>query len=88
MTLAVSRAFMVNLDKQPVDTDSSQASGLASRFQESINVHRGTGVSTAVTLHQSCFFLYFTCFTLVKNIILQNKVYTEIHLQLDKSSKK
>ena len=79
--------FMVGLDKQTVDTDSSQASGLASRFQESMNVHRGTGVSTAVSLHhchQS--FLYFTCFTLVINIILQNQVYTEIHLQLDKSS--
>ena len=73
MTLAVSRAFMVGLDKQPVDTDSSTASGLASHFQKSMNVHRGTGVSTAVTLHQS--FLYFTCFT-------------KIHLQLDKSSNK
>ena len=71
MTLAVSRAFMVGLGKQPVDTDSSQASGLASRFQESLNVHRGTGVSTIVTLHQSLF-LYFTCFTLVNNIIKQN----------------
>ena len=55
MTLAVSRAFMVGLDKPPVDNDSSQASGLASRFQESMNVHRGTGFSTAVTLHQSRF---------------------------------
>ena len=53
MTLAVSRAVIVDLDKQPVDTDPSQASGLASRFQESMTVHRGTGVSTAVTLHQS-----------------------------------
>ena len=73
MTLAVSRAFimfMVGVDKQPVDTDSSQASGHASRFQDSMNVHRGTGVSTAVTLRQS--FLYFTCFTLVNNIILKN----------------
>ena len=51
--MAVSRAFMVGLDKQPVDTDSSQASGLASRFQESMNVPRGTGVSTALTLRQS-----------------------------------
>ena len=74
-------AFLVGLAKQPVDTDSSQACGLASRFQESMNVQRGTGVSTAVTLHQS-FFLYFT---LVNNIILQNKVHTKIHLQLNKS---
>ena len=58
MTLAVSRAFMVGLDKQPVDTDSSQASGLAYRFQESMNVHHGTDVSTAVTLHQSFFVFY------------------------------
>ena len=67
MTLAVSLAFMVGLDKQPLDTDSFQACGIASRFQESINVHRGTGVSTAVTLHLS--FLYFTWFTFVSNII-------------------
>ena len=69
MTLAVSLAFMVGLNKHPIDTDSSKASGLASRFQESMNIHRGTGVSTAVTLHQS--FLYSTCFTFVNNIILQ-----------------
>ena len=81
MTLAVPRAFIVGSDKYPGDTDSSQASGLASFFQKSMNLHRGTGVSTVVTLHQS--FLYFT---LVNNIILQNKVYTKIHLQLDKSS--
>ena len=55
MTLAVSRAFMVGLDKQPVDTNTSQTSGLTSRFQESMNVHRGTGVSTAVILHQFLF---------------------------------
>ena len=85
MTLAESRAFMVGLENYPVDTDSSNASGLTSRFQESMNVHPGTGISTAVTLHQS-FFLYFTCLTLVNNIILQNKVYTNINLQLDKSS--
>ena len=86
MILAVSQAFMVGLDKHPEGTDSShsQACGLASRFQESMNAYRGTGVSTAVKLHQS--FLYFTCFTLVNNIILQNKVYTKIHLQLDKSA--
>ena len=59
MTLAVSRAFMVGLDKHPVDTDLSQESGLASSFQESMKVYRGTGVGTAVTLHQS--FFYFTC---------------------------
>ena len=57
MTLAVLRAFVVGLDKQPVDTDSSHASGLACRYQESMNVHRGTGVSTAlstaITLHFS-----------------------------------
>ena len=63
---------MVGLDKHPVDTHSSKATGLASRFQESMNVNRGTGVSTAVTLIS--LFLYFTCFTLVNNIIhvLQN----------------
>ena len=58
MALAVSQAFMVGLDKQPVDTDSPQESSLASRFQESMNVQRGTGVSTAVTLHQSSFLIY------------------------------
>ena len=75
MTLAVSRAFMVGLDKHPEDTDSSQASCLASRFQEPMNVHRGTGVNITVTLHQS--FLYLTCFTVLNNIILPNKVYTK-----------
>ena len=59
MTLAVSRAFMVGLDILPADTVSSQSSGLASRFQEPMNVHRGTGVSTAVTLHQSAFFVFY-----------------------------
>ena len=49
---------MVGLDKQPVDTDASQVSGLASRFQKSMNVHRGTGLSAAVTLHQSFFVFY------------------------------
>ena len=62
MKLAESREFMLGLDKQSVDTDSSQAHGLNSHFQESMNVHRRTGVSTAVTLHQP--FLY--------NILLQN----------------
>ena len=83
MAFAVSRAFMVSLDKQPVDTDSSQAFGLALRFQESMNVHRGTGVTTAVP---SAFILVY--FTLVNNIILQNKVHTKIYLQLIKSSNK
>ena len=55
MTLVVSRAFKVSLDKQPVDTDHSKASGLASRFKESTNAYHGTGVSTAVTLYQSFF---------------------------------
>ena len=72
---------MVDLDKQPVDTDSCQTSGLTPLFKESMNVHRVTGVRTAVILHQS-----FLVFTLVNNIVLQNKVYTEINLQLDKSS--
>ena len=65
---------------QPVGTDSSQESGLAPRFYESMDVHRRTDVSTAVTLHQS--FLYFS---LVNNIILQNKGHTKIHVQLNKS---
>ena len=82
MMLDISRALMIGLDKQTVDTDPSQASGLASRFQESMNGHRVTGFSTASIF----FFLYFSCFTLVNNIILQKKAYTKIHLQLDKSS--
>ena len=39
---------MVGLDKHLVDIESSQASGFISRFQESMNVNCGTGVSTAV----------------------------------------
>ena len=50
---------MIDVDKQPVDTDSPQASGLASRFQKSMNVHRGTGVSTTVTLHQSFWVVFY-----------------------------
>ena len=50
---------MVGLDKQPVDTDSSQASGLAFRFQESMNVHRGTSVSTAVTISLFVFYKFY-----------------------------
>ena len=72
MTMAVSWSFMVGLDKQRIDTESSKISSIASRFQESMNVHRKTGDSTAVTLHQS-FFLYFTYFTLVNNIIYKIK---------------
>ena len=49
---------MVGLDKQLVDTDSSQASGLAPRFQESMNVQRGTYFSTAVTLNKSFLVVY------------------------------
>ena len=82
--LAVWWAFIVGSDKQPVDTDSFQASGLVSRFQESMNVHRGTGVSTAVTLHQSFLVLYM--FYIGYYILLQNEVTAKIHLQLDKSS--
>ena len=32
---------MAGLDNQPVHIDSSQTSGLASRFQESMNAQRG-----------------------------------------------
>ena len=49
---------MVGLDKQPVDTDSSQASGLASRFQESMNVHRGTGGSNVFIVGETRFAIY------------------------------
>ena len=65
MTFTVSHVFMVGLDKQPLNTDPSQTSGLAPRFQESMNVHRGAGVSTAVTLQT---FLYFTMVHLQLNI--------------------
>ena len=58
MTFSVLLAFMVGLDKKKtVDTDSSQASGLARRFQESMSVQRGAGIGTAVTLRQSVFYI-------------------------------
>ena len=44
---------MAVLDKQPVDTVSSQVSGLASRFQECMSA----GVSTVETLH--VFFVFY-----------------------------
>ena len=40
---------MAGLDNQPVDTDSSQTSGLTYRFQGSMNVHHGTRISATVT---------------------------------------
>ena len=46
-------SWSIDLNKQPVDTESCQISGLAPLFQKSIFVHRGTGVRTAVTLNQS-----------------------------------
>ena len=60
---------MVGLDKQPVDTYSSQASGIASRFQDS-----GTGVSTIVILHQSFLYLqmYMFYILITKLNIYQN----------------
>ena len=39
-----------------------------------MNVNRGTGVSTAVTISHFCIL---QSFTLINNIILQNKVYTK-----------
>ena len=50
MTFAVSWAFMTGSDSQAVDTESSKAPGLTYRFQGSMNVHHGTGVSAAVTV--------------------------------------
>ena len=44
---------MTGYESQPVDTDSSSHLALiTSNFQESMNVHHGTGVSAALTLHQ------------------------------------
>ena len=69
MTLAVSRAFMVGLDIQTVEIDSCQASGLASRFLESMNVHPETCAGFEVTLHESFFcilhVLHWLIFTMV-----------------------
>ena len=51
---------MAGLDNQPVDTVSSQASGLTSRFKGSMNVHRAVvSVPQQHCIHQ-LFFLYFT----------------------------
>ena len=50
MTFAVSWAFMTGSDSQAVDTESSKAPCLTYRFQGSMNVHRGTAVSAAVTV--------------------------------------
>ena len=49
---------MAFLDNQPVDTDSSKASSITSRFHGSMNVQHGTGMSATVTLHQFIFFVF------------------------------
>ena len=74
---------MVGLDKHLVDTDSSQAYGLASGFQDSMHVHLRTGVGNHSKT--ASVFFYFSCFTSVKRHIT-TKVYTKINLQLDKST--
>ena len=51
MTFPESLVFMAGSDSQPADTD-SPSPGLTSHFQESMNVHNGTGISAALTLHQ------------------------------------
>ena len=84
MTLAVSRAFMVGFDKQSIDTDLSQASGFASYFQKSMNVHCGTGVGTAVTLYQSICILHVLHWLITSYYKI--KCMRKIHLQRDKSS--
>ena len=58
MRFDVSLAFMAGPDSPAVDTESSQAPGLTYRFQGSMNVQRGTGVSAAVTVYR-CIFLVF-----------------------------
>ena len=65
MTFAVSQAFMTGSDSQAGDTESSKAPDLTCRlnsFPRSLNVHRGTFVSAAVTVY-CCVFLvsYIRC---------------------------
>ena len=76
MTFAVPRAFMVGFDKQPVDTDSSQASGLAALFQGSMNVYHSTGVSSTVTLHHflNVFYMFYKIKRIPKFICSSVKV--------------
>ena len=59
MTFAVSWEFMKCSDSQAVDTESSQAPGLTHRFLGFMNVHRGTGVSVAVTVHRFVFLVFY-----------------------------
>ena len=53
------RAFMTGSDSQAVDTEFSQAPGLTHRFQGFMNVHRGIGVSAAVTAHRFHFLVFY-----------------------------
>ena len=58
MTFAVTWALMAGSDSQAEGTESSQALGLTYCFQGSMKVHRGTGVSVAVTMHSLCVSLF------------------------------
>ena len=59
VTFSVSWAFLTGSNSQAVDTESSQAPGLTHRFQGFMNVHRGTGVSAAVTVHRFVFLVFY-----------------------------
>ena len=75
MTFAVSRAFMLGFDNQPVDTDSSQAFGLTCHFQGSMNVYRSrVRVRVRCRYHSKTASVFILYFKPVNNIILQNKV--------------
>ena len=59
MTFDVSWAFTTGSDSQAVNTESSQVPGLTYRFQGSMNIHRGTGVSATVTVHCFVFLVFY-----------------------------
>ena len=59
MTFVMPWAFMTSSDSQALDTESSHAPGPTYRFQGSMNVDRGTGVSAAVTVHRFVFLVFY-----------------------------
>ena len=72
---SVSHAFTVGLNKLPIDIP-----GIWLRFAFP-RVHKCPPWNWCQYHRNTAVFLNFTCFTYVNNIILQNMVYTKIHLQ-------
>ena len=74
---------MTGSDRQALDTESSQTPGLTYGFQGSMNFHRGTGVSAAVTVHRFVFLVFYIRCISKYNI---HCIYNKNHSSLYKNS--